>query len=307
MVVVGPIVLALAACDAPPAVFGDVLPDERLILREDELLPRGISDIPSEWATWVLQEAQATNRRHTELLLLLEAVTVLPANYRDRRNETAVVWGPWIVDDVAQRLWVEQGNPSYAWAIERQTVDPDRVRFDDEAWVQDLSGTIDVTGDGTSLGGAFVLDVDEVGLGVVDAALEAFGEVPTGELPVSFDDGPVGRVALRYTANRDGAALTTWADLGENSTVPNDGGVTFVHEPAAGGTARAVVETDVDGDGTVEPAEVVVQWAASGGGRADVTALQGGTTLVECWGADHAPTYRSSGELGTEADCGLPE
>ncbi len=301
---VGPglVIFGLAACDLPPPEFGDVLPGQELILREDELIARGFPEDPSPWATWLLDEARAANRRHTELVLLVEAVTLLPANYRDRGSELAVAWGPWIVDDTAERLWVEDaGTEGYEWAIDRQTVDPDRVRFDDDAWIEDLTGSIQVADD-EPIGGEFVLDVDEVGFGPVDDALEAFGDGSSTEpyeddVDEVVDEEPIGRVGLRYTTQPDGTIFTTFPEL-TGSTVPSSGGVTFAPR-SEGGVATATL--DPARDDVPEPLEVTVQWASSGGGRADVRSVSTGATAVECWAPDHQVTFASG--LGDEASC----
>ncbi|MEM6926811.1 MAG: hypothetical protein AAF602_07795 [Myxococcota bacterium] len=306
LVTPGLAVLALVGCDAPPPVFADVLPDERLILREDEMLARGLPDEPAEWATWLLDEARAANRRHTELVLLIEAVSVLPANYRDRGEEDAVVWGPWIVDDNAERIWVEERGDAYGWAIERQTVDPERVRFDDDAWIDLLTGTVTLSASGTPTGGELVLNVDEVGFGAIDAALEAFGD-GTGDSASPGEpsgDAALGWAGLRYEQGIDDITFTTVGDLGDARVVPDRGGVTFAPASGGGGTARATLSADRDGDGTPETIEVAVQWDRSGGGRADVTSEQGARswTEVECWAADHERTFLT-GEMGEPADC----
>jgi len=285
---------SMVGCEAPPVVFTDVLPDDRLILHEEELIPRGIPDEPSEWASWLLEEARATNRRHTELVLLIEAVTVLPARYRDRGEDDAVVWGPWIIDDEAERLWVEDRGGRYAWTIERQTVDPDRVRFDDEAWTPDLLGEIGVSAEQPT-GGEFVIDVDEVGFGVIGEAADVLDDATPGTAAPDVDAAPIGRAALRYSNTRHGATLTTFSDLDEAVVaVPETGGLTFAHEPGQGGTVSGTVRRET------ETVDVRVQWAADGGGRADWVGASGART--ECWGADHGRTFLTGG-AGAEADC----
>ncbi|MEN0067471.1 MAG: hypothetical protein AAGA48_35395 [Myxococcota bacterium] len=301
--------LGLVACESPPPVFGDVLPDSRVVLPEEDLLPRGISKEPSEWATWLFEQANATNQRHVELLLLLEAISALPPNFRDDGDDQAVMWGPWIIDGIADQLWVEQQGDRYAWGIERQEVDPDRVRFDDDAWTTELSGIIEVGSGDQPLGGELVFNADDVGLGAVDAAVEAFGidQETLDALPIRIQTGPLGRVALTYAFQPEGVTLTTYDNVANGAGVPQEGGLTF--EPtAAGGIATTTFQEDRDEDGSLETFDVVLQWDASGGGRADVTTTSADGTsiaLVECWGADHGRQYvmAPAGSQGKPTDC----
>ena len=280
------LLIATVGCDAPPAVFGDVLPDQRLLIDEAELVPVGATEASSSWATWLLDEARASNRRHVELVLLVEAITVLPSNYRDRGSEEAALWGPWIVDGSASQLWVERaGGDAYEWSIERQTVDADRVRFEDDAWQADLTGSIEAFGPNRT-SGRLVVDVDEVGLGIIDSAADALGdEAAVPEVDDSADLGPVGRAALEYRLQRGGATFTTYGDV-RGTVVPDSGGVTFDHVTGQGGTARATLDGNRN---------ATVQWAAAGGGRADVVHNESGQTHSECWAADHKVVWSSDG------------
>jgi len=292
-----PALVALVACEVPPPVFADVLPDERLILHEEELVARGRAEESAEWAGWLLDEARAANRRHIELVLILKAVTMLPPNYESSDNDQAVVWGPWLIDDEAERVRVEDRGDRYGWAIERQTVDPDRVRFNDDAWDPELEGEI-TSSSRVALSGSLWIDVDEVRFGAISDPSAILGEFDAGsDSPVDAD--PVGRAGLRYATTEQGTTLTTFADLG-GSTVPEEGGVTFASEPGQGGTAHASFEADRDDDGRFEAIEVRLQWSANGGGRADATI--DGRVQVECWGPNHARTFLT-GLAGTEDDC----
>lgn len=306
----------LLACEQPPETFAEVLPDEQLLLNETELYPSGLPDPPSEWAAWLLEQAQLTNLRHADLVLLVEAVTVLPPYHPNPRDLQTVVWGPWIIDSTAEQLRVEATSADrYTWVIETQEVDPKDVRFDDDAWLPELAGTIDVDPTGAPIGGEFTIDLDEVGFGIV---AEILGSVDESSNPETDDDlfaveAPSGQAAVRYAYRGDELTLTTFPDLEDGTTtVPDDGGITFVATAGEGGTAEARFDEDRDGDGTPESYSVFVQWMANQGGRADVirTGPQGQTTTsVECWNADHARTWFTDGAAseGDRSTCTFDE
>ena len=288
--------LTLAACLPPAGSYGDILPDDRLLIDEADVseLARSVGD-RSEYAQLTREITGEINGGIGEVLGLVDEISSYPPTWADEDQDTAL-WGPWLDDGIHGQMWVQRhADDAYTWAIE---IRPEGSAED--AWVPVLAGEVDPGATDLASRGRFYMDFT--------AIRDNGGE-----------DDITGEMAVDYEILETGAAATVYfGDISEDGAIPADGGYYFEHERGVGGMMDVAVESDVSdpANGVLETVILRSRWAGGSGGRTDAYVTGGDLgaltyTETECWDAGHGVVFHENNyELtreGDEADCAFTE
>lgn len=291
-----PLALALtAACELPTQELSPLLPDQRLLVEQNDATAQARTmGEPSLHAQTLSELTTQSNEGVGQILDLVQMITNFPASWISPRGDE-VIWGPYIVEDVAAQLFIrEQTDAAVSWGIQLR---PDG----EEDWTDALLGTIEPGATPELSTGTFTMDFSAASLLAIAGDLE-------GQVAVSYD--------LRAAGARTDIAFGGLT--GTEGKVPVDGAVHFDYDRGVGGHMDATLSDDVDGSGSSAEETVALhsRWDDQGAGRTDALLTGGdlGTDAhveSECWSAAHTVVFHSNTltgmSTGDETACAFAE
>jgi hypothetical protein len=282
--------LSLAACTAGPGSdYGDVLPDDRLLitLPSDQGAARSAAGERSEYYTLTADVTHDINTLIGDVLAGIGGITEFEPTWLDENADTAL-WGPWEDDGVNGRLWIQRHDDgSHTWALDAKS-----SADGDDAYLPVFAGEVHAGGDSLSSSGRFAIDFSAI-----------YAVNPTG-------DDIQGGFYVEYGI--DGAVVNSTAvfeDFAEDGGPAADAAYVYAQDEAGGSMDLAIV-ADATGNTVPETHLVRTRWQSDGQGRADVYLTDGDLgplvyTATECWADDQSVVFfeenyglTTSGDLG---------